>query len=799
VRKRVHEQRTNHCRMKRNQLTINTGFPPHQHPSFIVGPGPHTAPLVQQQPPFQPYPPPHQDGPGYYGPPPPAGYYPYPPPGHPGHMTGPPMNNGPVPGPSRRHSLAHGPPQMYPGPGQHQFPPQWDNGSMASSTISHKRKRSDSSLPRGGANLTPGREPMNEDEQRQPPRHGHHMPTPPSSGPPLSVLEEEGRPQNRGVYVTATHEEGRKLGLVHSATGSETKEGTPIRGPPRMKSTTTLSVSASGKAALASSEVLQTELDMLERSNQATPSSLAQTPNGNPRTPNSGQPASGPDAKDTPGTKSTKITRRLSAFNNSTPRPSEPMYSVRLDMGQGQPCRVALRKDLALAFVGLDKATKVVEESRKEDEDGWAVVNGDPGSRPTVRPDWPDEDTPWKIEGGALRGRHLREEKERTALLKRYLETSSDDEEDDDGAGRFPSYKGRAAQTRRPSAGRSPSNTTSDAKAALLSALNRSRRGALRRSAPPVFVPGGVISCVCKNTAAGGTLITCSSCRSWFHLGCIGLDNLQMADNWVCDPCVVQARRATLSSPSGRTPVAARYTHERSHSAFRGGDMALALAPSPMFAGDSGLVQATPMGHRTPFSPAPSRQRARVLSYGTDLWGSGGGDSSPTTPVPPPRIPNHFSTPRPEDSVFDVNSTPSRHLNTDPRMAGQFNSLFAVTPLMGRSQNAPGMLAQDTPVPGRRNVSGGPHANSDTGVVSRHEFLQGLTADRRVSATEGPPSPSARRGGAMLHDPVSPSPYGSVGRTNKFSNLRSGPGSRPGVGLGMPLGDRRRGGGSDGE
>jgi hypothetical protein len=458
------------------------------------------------------------------------------------------------------------------------------------------------------------------------------------------------------------------------------------------------------------------------------------------------------------------------------------MYSIRLDMGQGQPCRVALRKDLALAFVGLDKATQVVEESRKEDDDGWAVVNGAPGSRPLIRPNWPDEEAPWKIGSGNRRARQMREDKERVTLLKRYLEASSDDDEEDDGAGRFPSHRGRASHTphRPPGTG----SATSDAKAALLSAMNRSsHRVATRRSAPPVFVPGGVVACVCKNNGSGGSLIPCSSCRTWFHLACVGNEAVQLGENWVCDPCIVQARRATLSSPTGRTPIAQRFTHERSHSGFRG-DHALALAPSPMFAQDSGIpVTPMSMGPRTP----PGRRRsARVLSYGADFWGP----ESPTTPAPAPRFFSN-STPRLEDPAFDVNSTPSRHLNTDPRMAGEFHSLFAVTPLMGRSRNASGMPGE-TPLPfpgnpmyahssGRRLVSG----SSETGVVGRHEFLQSLTADRRASGERRP-----------LVEPPSPSPYGGIGlggprhgSSNSMSHLRddSAAASQRGLGLGMPM------------
>lgn len=145
--------------------------------------------------------------------------------------------------------------------------------------------------------------------------------------------------------------------------------------------------------------------------------------------------------------------------------------------------------------------------------------------------------------------------------------------------------------------------------------------------------------------------------------------------------------------------------------------------------------------------------------------------------MPQPRA-EHFSTPWMDDPNFDVNSTPSRHLSTDPRMAGQFTgSLFAITPLVGRSRNISGpLIPGDTPVASRhgRTVSGVPPFALSDGVVNRHEFLQGLTADRRAPHTEGP---EHRR--TLLAPPHSPSPYTSLGHgrnpsVNRYSHMRSG-------------------------
>lgn len=720
-------------------------------------------------------------------------------------------------GPSRRpsHQPEYGgpvPSQMYPGQQQqqqfdpssysHPAAPQWDTASASSTTSTHKRKRSGSSnlkeelrTPRKSS--VPSLPDVSDSRSsKRPLTGGSQLPTPPSTGgnvatpsgtnPLLSDDKGAAVEPKHGVYVTTTEEEGRKLGLVQAATGAEAVEEIPARGPPRTKRATTLSINASGMATLGSTEVLQSDVALLDNKldGPSTPV-VPQTPNGKkaPQTPSA-------DVNDTPRTKQTKTDRRLEAFNPSA-RPSEPMFSIKLDMGQGQPCRVALRKDLALAFVGLDKGTKVVEETRGEDQDGW-TVNGEPGSRPPKRPDWPDEEPPWKIGSGGRPARQLREEKERTTLLRRYLESSSDDEDDDDGAARFPQHKGKNAIRARPrptATGAAAAcnvwdNNPSDARAALLSALNKGRRaprGAL-------IVPSGVVACICKQTGPTGSMISCSSCKTWHHLGCVGLDEVQIAPNWVCDPCVAQARRATLSTPARSTPSAFAYSSAARSSAFRG-NQAVALAPSPMFAGEAARAAGGgPLEMRTPNSPSrSSRQRGRVLSYGGDLWGISGGAEEPSTPVPPPRNPvDHFSTPLVDDSIFDVNSTPSRHLDTDPRMGGQFSSLFAMTPLMGRSRNTNSVLiAGDTPM--QPAGAGGHRIPFSDGIASRHQFLQGLTAERRGPHTERPARMGLGSGLALGGGPpVSPSPFGHRrNHSGSLSHIRSG--SRSGLGLGMAV------------
>lgn len=765
-------------RLKR-PANINTSIAldPIPQPSFIMAAG-------QQSASFQPA---YVGGPGagFFQPPPVQHFASYPPPSQ------------PVPGPSRRpsHQSDVGPSGSQPqqqldaaSTSGHSAQRSWDAMSSTTASSSHKRKRSSSShadelrTPRKGSQQPlPGTKASavqglstGQSQLPTPPSTGDYVSTPtqqPHLSPEHQHSAKPASQQRSGVYVTATEAEGRKLGLVRTSTGTESIEAAREHGPPRTKPATVLSINSSGVATVGSANVLQTDASLLDEP---------------PKTPvaQGRQPAE--EVDDTPRTKDVKVKRRLSAFK-TTSRPAEPMYSTRLDMGHGGAVRVALRKDIALAFLGMDHATAggATEEQRCEDEDRWAASTS--ANREPVRPDWPDEEAPWKHAGGR-RAKQLREDRERMALLQRYLESSSDDDDDHDAAARVP-IPTRRHQSRPSTESNGPPppacDDPTDARAALWFAIQKARRGP-QQMQPPQMIPTGVINCICKSSTPSGSMVSCSSCKSWHHVACVGLDAVSVGPNWVCDPCVHQARRATLSTPSQRTPPQFG-TDERSMSAFRG-NQALALAPSPMFAPEAARAAAHSggMATRTPHTPSRRRERARVLSYGNE-WGVTGGDN-PSTPMPLPRF-GSFSTPRVDDPVFDVNSTPSRHLDTDPRMAGQFGgSLFAITPLVGRSRNSNPLIPGDTPMPmggHGRNVSGVPPFTD--GVASRHDFLQGLTADR--DRRELPDTPLGRRG-LGLGGPTSPSPFNMGHRRsssmNKFSHLRSS--SRSGlVGLGLPM------------
>ena len=279
-------------------------------------------------------------------------------------------------------------------------------------------------------------------------------------------------------------------------------------------------------------------------------------------------------------------------------------------------------------------------------------------------------------------------------------------------------------------------------------------------------------------------MIECSSCRSWHHLQCNGIDdNAPLAPRWWCPPCHAQAMH--IATPGHTTPRVYTQSDERS-SALRGSYSDIALAPSPIMLSNPSFTQMasaarTPLNSRPQESPTSRQHRPRILSYGTDMWAytEDGPPSSVAPSTPGPSRQERFSTPRLEDMPFDVTSTPSRGLDFT---FGQ-PSLFGLTPIGGRPRVTSGMLADITPYGLKRT---GPITAPLSEIIpSRHDFLRDLN---KGPQTELPASPSTRWPHQLLgaHN-VSPSPF-THRRTlsgNKMSSMRSS--SKSGLTMGVFL------------
>ncbi|WWC58050.1 uncharacterized protein I303_100585 [Kwoniella dejecticola CBS 10117] len=668
------------------------------------------------------------------------------------------------------------------------------------------------------------------------------LPTPPSSGkessiihlPPhvhlpiqyeevMTPIEEEETEQvdpsaRRALVITRHQEEGRKLGLFGISQGDPEEPISPEDAPsPRTTTIPALTTDESGLASLATNEVLESEVAWFEdraRGHQSPPSSPDLV---NLRTPTMSHDQSLPDEEDiSPEAQAQKIAKRLEAFSEHTINDEQPLVSTRIDLFG----RVAVRKATAIKFLGLDRSTSLTEETRDEDEDDWMDKPIASSSNVVLRPVWPDEEAPWALAGGSKKEKIRREESEKATLLKRYLETSSDDSGSDE-EGLMTMYtthgRGKGKSVSRLVSSASSSSTSSDrdsrrrvglpttgieASASARSALLFS----LRNRAVPV-IPAGVVACVCgtNNTNGMGSMISCAACKTWHHIICCGIeDESKIGSNWWCNSCE-SSSRSIVHTPSTRSVAHStprgRYSQlaDPRSSAVKSDIGHIALAPSPMFVTSAHHSGPGMASTRTPINRvvnSPKRpERARMLSYGSDMWAFTENDNNNAGPpsTPAPIMGDRYSTPRIDDAPFDVTSTPSRHLDFN---FGQ-PSLFSLTPLggQGRSRVPSTMLIDGTPIRGisvARNISfsgpiigSAPPGESIGTAISRSDFFRDMNKstpggprDRGGAGDENFPPVSPRWPVGLLgaHN-LSPSPFSHGHKRNlsgnKLSSMRS--------------------------
>ncbi|ORX34658.1 hypothetical protein BD324DRAFT_652925 [Kockovaella imperatae] len=642
----------------------------------------------------------------------------------------------------------------------------------------------------------------------------HQLPTPPSTGRDLGKLslpheadmersaspsDDSGTIKRRGVVVTRHEVEGRKLGIVGASTGGE-EEAAPVKVElsPRTTTIPAITTDANGMAVFSTDQVLESEVAWMEYSRgQSPPSSPDMVQLQTPHLPHDHHNMLIED-QETPITRAERTDKRLKLFNESDEVKDDAMISTRIEMFG----RVAVRKNVAIKFLGLDpsRSKALIEETAADDGEGsssWTVRADRPGSSKLVRPSWPDTEAPWALAGSSRKVKMMREEKEKSAVIRRYLETASDESSDDEVSFRsaVPSRssssnnnnnnsKGKNVQ-RQPETTRVPNrvwpNPQADARTALLTSIRH-------RQLPPM--PVGKVACACGATQAIGVspMVECSGCKTYHHLACCGIgDDAMVGPQWWCPRC--QSAAMVISTPA-RTSTPRVYTQsdERS-SAFKGEMHNIALAPSPMFVNSATFTQHaqhTPL-NRAMASPSSRQHRSRVLSYGTDMWAytEDGAPSSVLPSTPRPARADRFSTPKIEETPFDVTSTPSRHLDFN---FGQ-PSLFSLTPLGARSRFGSSLL-EATPFPSKGSAGSKNHLSDG---ISRHDFLKELGKGEGVAGAAipgSPATPGTRWPHALLgaHN-LSPSPFGgrkASGPGGKLSSMRSS--SKSGLGFGLPIG-----------
>ncbi|ORY34324.1 hypothetical protein BCR39DRAFT_195717 [Naematelia encephala] len=576
--------------------------------------------------------------------------------------------------------------------------------------------------------------------------------------------------KRRGVVVTLHEGEGRKLsivGVAQQAEASSSSHGTRLS--PRTTLMPVVSTSEAGHATIGTDEVLQSEIAWLEDSATRGQSPPSSSDNIQLRTPTMTTAAAILE-EDSPNTKAGKMSRRLQAFADAT-KLEEPMISTRIEVFG----RVAVRKDVAIKFLGLSAEARLVEEVKAEDEEEWVEAPVASSSKAVVRPSWPDQEAPWALAGGSRREKRQREETERATLLKRYLENASDSDSEDEVTQPRTFANGRGKSivplVREELASR-PRNRWDTPSANALDAL----RIAVRNRCLPIMKVG--CRCGSHDTLNSGVMAQCSSCKTWHHLGCLGIqDENEITDSWWCPDCRTSAAMI-MSTPA--TSVRGYNQSDERSSAFKGEMTNIALAPSPMFNTTyaQGMALARTPANRTVGSPTSRNHRSRILSYGTDMWAyTEDGAPTPSTPAPAAR-PDRFSTPRIDEAPFDVTSTPSRHLDFNFAQP----SLFSLTPLGGRGRLPSTLLLDGTPFRAR-NLSGAAEA-----IPSRHDFLKELNKDSTVGVNAmsfgagGPATPSRWPHQLLGAHNVSPSPFGHKRNLsgNKLSSMRSS--SRSGLG-----------------
>lgn len=208
----------------------------------------------------------------------------------------------------------------------------------------------------------------------------------------------------------------------------------------------------------------------------------------------------------------------------------------------------------------------------------------------------------------------------------------------------------------------------------------------------------GSIACICRDHVAEGAMVECNGCKYWFHLSCLALNEADLGDDeWFCWRCAPAGDQlpSHLLEAVGQAPRTPKTASPETHSDEEGeggpGTPAtVVLEPSPMFAGPerSGHLETplqrfdTPLlpsatgfsalaGHTTFQSPSYSRTGGHRLPplpqilHGTPgpsrLWGD-------HRHMLTPRVPTH--TRDHEEALFDLSSTPSRHLTRELPFGG---------------------------------------------------------------------------------------------------------------------------------
>ncbi|EJT99066.1 hypothetical protein DACRYDRAFT_17721 [Dacryopinax primogenitus] len=163
--------------------------------------------------------------------------------------------------------------------------------------------------------------------------------------------------------------------------------------------------------------------------------------------------------------------------------------------------------------------------------------------------------------------------RERRRLLERFLESEDDEPEQEGVSGTMSADRGGRGKTVLlpfPSApGQRPWIPGSgDAMLALLAATRSRRRLKLSSRARESSLnlssasdrdldaeeKTEVVNCVCESGTDDGTsMVQCDACECWSHMACVGVDPLDLPEQWFCTDCARVRKGKARARPGGRT------------------------------------------------------------------------------------------------------------------------------------------------------------------------------------------------------------------------------------------------------
>jgi len=304
-------------------------------------------------------------------------------------------------------------------------------------------------------------------------------------------------------------------------------------------------------------------------------------------------------------------------------------------------------------------------------------------------PNWPDAQFPWRLRSDQRDDYSKLEEEQRLQCIENFLSRDSDDEDPEEnllqsnamrpGRGKmFPLLAHSQNRGRGPTTVSVVQSDPADARTALLSKRSI-RHFSFRRSSrkSPDGESDDEIVCICQGRDDGRELVQCDGCRTWYHLQCIGIQNVEdlgkEEDPWFCGNCAGTPPPDTLplSEPTF-VPTEEKLKRVKGYDPpfFHAG-----LNPSPAAAWSSSpCPPMTPPG-RTAAGPSFSSGSSRDESSS---------QRGPQTPQFSSRSVRVYNTGTPggterfmlEESPFDPTSTPSRGIRFGAPFATPKNNFW---------------------------------------------------------------------------------------------------------------------------